>query len=318
MKKLYVFLTIILMCFAEIAFGQAKKPTIMLMPADVWCFENGYYSNESSQGKTQKIVDYERAFQENSDLINVITKVGELMAEQGFPLKDMASEIRNVNRTAVEDENTVSSTSGAILAETPLEKLSRRAKADILVEVTWKINSNGPKKSVTYTLRGIDAYSNKQVAAAQGTGAESFSASTPVLIEEAVIGKMDNFISQLQAHFDDMMENGREIVVRVQSFDIGSSVSMESEYDGEELTDIIDTWMNDNSVKHRYSLSEAGETSLMFEQVRIPLYRENGSPMDARQFVTGLRKYLSKAPYNITSKIVTKGLGQANLILGEK
>lgn len=318
MKKVHVFLTIILVFFAETALGQAKKPTIMVLPADVWCFENGYSSTETNQGRTQKIVDYERAFQENSDLVNVITKVGELMADQGFPLKDMASEIKNINRSAVEDENTVSSTSGAVLSETPLEKLSRRAKADILVEVTWKINGNGPKKSVTYTLRGIDAYSNKQVAAAQGTGAESFSASTPVLIEEAVIGKMDNFISQLQAHFDDMMENGREIVVRVQSFDNGSGLSMESEYEGEELTDIIDAWMNDNSVRHRYNLSDAGETSLMFEQVRIPLYRENGSPMDARQFVTGLRKYLSKAPYNITSKIVTKGLGQANLILGEK
>ncbi len=186
------------------------------------------------------------------------------------------------------------------------------------MEVTLKIITNCPKKSVTYTLRGTDAYSNKQVAAAQGTGAESFSASIPVLIEEAVIGKMDNFISQLQNHFDDMMENGREIVVRVQTFDNGCGMGMEKEFDGGELTDIICTWMNDNSVKYRYNLSDAGETSLMFEQVRIPLYRENGSPMDARQFVTGLRKYLSKAPYNITGKIVTKGLGQANLILGEK
>ncbi len=318
MKVIKLYLTLVLLCVANIALGQAKKPTIMVLPADVWCIENGYYSSESNQGRTQKIVDYEKALQENSDLINVITKIGELMADQGFPLKDMASEIKNINRANVEDEQTVSSTSGAMLAETSLEKLTRRAKADILVEVVWKINSNGPKKSVTYTLRGIDAYSNKQVAAAQGTGAESFSASTPVLIEEAVIGKMDNFIAQLQNHFDDMMENGREIVVRVQSFDNGSGLSMESEFDGEELTDIIDTWMNDNSVKHRYNLSDAGETSLMFEQVRIPLYRENGSPMDARQFVTGLRKYLSKAPYNITGKIVTKGLGQANLILGEK
>lgn len=317
MKLIKLYLTLVLLCVADMAFGQAKKPTIMVMPADVWCMENGYFSNETNQGRTQKVADYEKALQENSDLINVITKIGELMADQGFPLKDMASEIKNINRATNEDEHTISS-SGSVLAETSLEKLSRRAKADILVEVTWKINTNGPKKSVTYTLRGIDAYSNKQVAAAQGTGAESFSASTPVLIEEAVIGKMDNFISQLQNHFDDMMENGREIVVRVQSFDNGSGLSMESEYDGEELTDIIDAWMNDNTMKHRYNLSDAGETSLMFEQVRIPLYRENGSPMDARQFVTGLRKYLSKAPYNITGKIVTKGLGQANLILGEK
>lgn len=313
-----ILLLIGLFLTANICFGQAKKPTIMVIPADVWCIDNGFFNKDSSQGRTQNIVDYERALQENTDLINVITKIGELMAEQGFPAKDMASEIKNINRASVEDENTTSATSGAVLAETPLEKLSRRAKADILIEVTWKINSNGPKKSVTYTLRGIDAYSNKQVAAAQGTGKESLNAAVPVLLEEAVIGKMDNFISQLQSHFDDMMENGREIVVRIQTFDNGSGLSMESEYDGEELTDIIDNWMSENSVKHRYNLSDAGETSLLFEQVRIPLYRENGSPMDARQFVTTLRRYLSKVPYNISAKIVTKGLGQANLILGEK
>lgn len=311
-------LCILLSCSALASFGQAKKPTIMVLPADTWCVENGYVVNTENQGRIQKVADYESALQENSDLLNVITKIGELMAEEGMPLKDASSEIRSLNRTQAEDAMTLSSTSGATLSETPLEKLMSRSKADILVEVGWKVNSLGPKKSITYTLRGLDAYTGKQVAAAQGTGAESFSASVPVMLEEAVVGKMDNFISQLQRHFDDMMENGREIILRVQVFDNGSGLSMESEYGDEELTDIIDQWVNDNSVNHRYNLSDAGETSLRFEQVRIPLYRENGSPMDARQYVTQLRKFLQKAPYNITSKIVTKGLGQANLILGEK
>ena len=316
--KLRNLLSILLLAISLQIFGQAKKPTIMVLPSDVWCTENGFMIDVDNQGRKQKVADYERALQENSDLLNVITKIGELMSEEGMPLKDAASEIRNLNRSQAEDAMTLSSTSSAQLAETPLEKLMSRAKADIVVEVGWKVNTSGPKKSVTYTLRGLDAYTGKQVAAAQGTGAESFSASLPLMLEEAVVGKMDNFISQLQGHFDDMMENGREIIIRVQVFDNGSGLSMESEYGGEELTDIIDQWVNDNSVKHRYNLSDAGETSLRFEQVRIPLYRENGSPMDARQYVTQLRRYLQKAPYNITSKIVTKGLGQANLILGEK
>jgi hypothetical protein len=54
-----------------------------------------------------------------------------------------------------------------------------------------------------------------------------------------------------------------------------------------------------------------------FEQVRIPIVRENGRAMDTRHFVGELRKYL-KEKYDITSKIVTKGLGRADLILGEK
>lgn len=311
-------------CFVALSaialFGaaQAKKPTLMVVPAEAWCIQNGYYTEENNQGRLQKLVDYERALQENSTLLNVVTKIGELMAEQGFPLKDMASEVRNVSRASVEDDMTQSATSGTALAETPLERLSRRAKADILLEVAWKTQTMGPKKSVTYTLRGIDSYTSKQVAAAQGTGPQSMSASEELLLEEAVVGKMDNFIAQLQSHFDDMLENGREIIVRVQVFDNGSGLSMESEYGGEELTDVIDKWMNDNTVNHRYSLSDAGENSLMFEQVRIPLYKPNGSSMDTRQFVTQLRRFLAAQPYGITSKIVTKGLGQANLILGEK
>lgn len=299
-------------------YSQAKKPTIMVMPSEVWCFENGYSSVSEHQGRQVRTPDYERACQENSDLLNVTTKIGELMAERGFPLKDMSAAIRDVNRSSVEDEMTVSSTSGAVLAETPLERLMSRAKADIIVELTWKITTVGPKRSVTYSLRGLDAYTNKQVAAAQGTGPQSFSAEIPVLLEEAVLANMDNFMAQLQAHFDDLVENGREVVVNVRVFDNGSGLSLEDEFGGEELADVIDAWMADNTVSHRYNLTDAGETHMAFEQVRIPLYRQNGMPMDTRHFANSLRKYLNKAPYNIPSKVMTKGLGRVDLILGEK
>lgn len=298
--------------------GQAKKPTIMVVPADVWCSENGYMTNYDNQGDEVSVPDYEKAVQNDMDLVNAITKIGELMAERGLPLKDLASTVRSIRQSSAEDEMTVSRSSGSSLAESPLDKLLNRAKADILVELAWKINTVGPKQSVTYTLRGIDAYTNKQVAAAQGTGAPSFSAEIPVLIEEATLEKMDGFIAQLQAHFDDLLANGREVNVNIRVFDNGSGMSLEDEYDGYELIDIIDDWMAQNTVQHRYSLTDATENMMRFEQVRIPLYRENGMPMDTRRFVTELRRYLSKEPFNITSKVLTKGLGRADLVLGEK
>lgn len=298
--------------------GQAKKPTIMVVPADVWCSENGYMTTYDNQGDEVSVPDYEKAVQNDMDLVNAITKIGELMAERGLPLKDLASTVRSIRQSSAEDEMTVSRSSGSSLAESPLDKLLNRAKADILVELAWKINTVGPKQSVTYTLRGIDAYTNKQVAAAQGTGAPSFSAEIPVLIEEATLEKMDGFIAQLQAHFDDLLANGREVSVNIRVFDNGSGMSLEDEYDGYELIDIIDDWMAQNTVQHRYSLTDATENTMRFEQVRIPLYRENGMPMDTRRFVTELRRYLSKEPFNITSKVLTKGLGRADLVLGEK
>ncbi len=316
MKK-YIFLmaALIMPLLME---GQAKKPTIMVVPADVWCSENGYMTTYDNQGDEVSVPDYEKAVQNDMDLVNAITKIGELMAERGLPLKDLASTVRSIRQSSAEYEMTVSRSSGSSLAESPLDKLLNRAKADILVELAWKINTVGPKQSVTYTLRGIDAYTNKQVAAAQGTGAPSFSAEIPVLIEEATLEKMDGFIAQLQAHFDDLLANGREVNVNIRVFDNGSGMSLEDEYDGYELIDIIDDWMAQNTVQHRYSLTDATENMMRFEQVRIPLYRENGMPMDTRRFVTELRRYLSKEPFNITSKVLTKGLGRADLVLGEK
>lgn len=316
MKK-YIFLmaALIMPLLME---GQAKKPTIMVVPADVWCSENGYMTTYDNQGDEVSVPDYEKAVQNDMDLVNAITKIGELMAERGLPLKDLASTVRSIRQSSAEDEMTVSRSSSSSLAESPLDKLLNRAKADILVELAWKINTVGPKQSVTYTLRGIDAYTNKQVAAAQGTGAPSFSAEIPVLIEEATLEKMDGFIAQLQAHFDDLLANGREVNVNIRVFDNGSGMSLEDEYDGYELIDIIDDWMAQNTVQHRYSLTDATENMMRFEQVRIPLYRENGMPMDTRRFVTELRRYLGKEPFNITSKVLTKGLGRADLVLGEK
>lgn len=301
-----------------VANAQAKKPTLMVVPADAWCVENGYMAHFNNQGVQQDVPEYQKALQNDMDLLNVITKVGALMADRQFPLKDLAATLRTINQNDAEDAMTVSKSSGATLAETPLERLMNRAKADIIIEVAWKINKQGPKKSVTYTLRGLDAYTNKQVAAAQGTGKPSFNSEVPVLLEEAVLENMDSFVAQLQAHFDDLFANGREVSFNLRIFDNGSGLSFEDEYDGTELTEIVENWMAENTVNHRFNLSDASENRMLFEQVRIPLYRTNGMPMDTRTFITGLRKFLAKPPYNIQSKIITKGLGRADLILGEK
>ena len=76
--------------------------------------------------------------------------------------------------------------------------------------------------------------------------------------------------------------------------------------------------MRDNTVNGSFNLSDGTESFSQFEQVRIHLKDKNGKGMDARAFATALRKHLQKPPYNITSKVVIRGLGEAILILGEK
>ena len=316
MKLHKLFTLIIFTLFCLISFGQAKKPTLMVVPSDAWCNQNGYMLEFDNQGSTIKIPDYKRAFQENPEVLQVISQINGMMAERGFPLKNMESAIKTLESNAVEDNLRSSKDSGASVNESPIDAIKKVAKADIIIQLTWTVNKTGPKKSINFNLQGLDAYTDKQVATATGTGAPSFSAETPVLLSEAVISHMDNFTLSLQEHFDDMFENGREIIVRIQTWDDWDG-DLEMEFDGEELSYIIEDWMADNTVKGRFS-SDVGDNYIVFEQTRIPLYNDKGRAIDARRFVRELSKFLKAAPYSIPNKLVMKGLGRATIILGSK
>lgn len=317
MKKITTnFLIILTLLTVSISYSQAKKPTIMVVPSDAWCNINGYMMEFNNQGTSVKIPDYKRAFQENTDLLVVISKLNGLMAERGFPLKNMESALKTLESESAENAM-LTSKSGAGIIETPVDRLKKVAKADIIMQITWTINQTGPKKSITFNLQGLDSYTDKQIATALGTGAPSFSAELPVLLEESVLAHIDNFNASLQKHFDDMFENGREIVVRIKKFDSWSN-DLETEYASKELGTIIEDWMTANSVKGRFSTTDATENAMLFEQVRIPLYDATGKATDARAFLKGLQSYLKNAPYTIPNKLMMKGLGQAVLVLGEK
>ena len=314
MKK--ILSTIFVAMLALSASAQVKKPTLMVVPADNWCVKNGYTTKFNDQGTMVDVPNYKQALQNSSDCYNVITKINTLMSDRQFPLKDLSAVTKSMETNQAMDAVTTSK-SGAGLAESPLDVIKRNANADIIIELNWSVNTTGPKRSITYSLAAKDAYTDKQVAGCQGTGTPSFSAEIPVLLEEAVIGNMDNFTSQLQAHFDDMMENGREVSMEVKVVDNGSGIDMTSEYGGDELTDIIDDWVSDNSVNHRYNLSQGSENFLKFEQIRIALYQANGRPNDTRRWARELVKFLT-SKYQIPCRVDIRGLGKAVVMVGEK
>ena len=313
MKRVFIFSIVIML--TTLSFGQAKKPTLMVVPADNWCIANNYVDKINDQGTVKDVPNYKRALQNSSECYNVITKINTLMSDRSFPLKDLSSVLKSMTNNTVMDIVTTSS-SGAELAESTLDLIKRNSNADIILELNWQVNTVGPKKSITYSLAAKDSYTDKQIAGAQGTGSPSFSADLPVLLEEAVVANMDNFCAQLQAHFDDMMENGREVTMEVKVVEDGSGINLASEYEGEELTDIIDDWVSDNSVNHRYNLSQGSNNFLKFEQIRIPLFQANGRPNDTRRWTRDLSKFLT-TKYQISSKVDIRGLGKAVLLIGE-
>lgn len=300
--------------------GQAKKPTIMVVPSDNWCIKNGYTQTFDEMGTAKTLPDYKMALQNETDLLMTISKINTMMADRGFPLVNLESALKNLEQEGAEIAM-LGSKSGGAIAENPIDVLQRTANADIIIQLTYVINQNGPQRSITFMLQGLDAYTNKQIAGAQGTGSPSFATETPVLLEEAVLSHIDNFNSRLQDHFNDLFENGREIVFQARVFDT-SAIDLEEEFTfkGEtlELGEIIEDWVFDNTVQGRFNTSTYTENVIRFEQVRIPLYDERGRANDTRRWIRDLRTMLGAVPFNQVCKIYTRGLGEVWLIVGEK
>lgn len=313
MKKLLLFVISLLLPTALIA---QKKPTIMILPSDNWCMQRYFMTTYDNQGTDVKVPNYQQAFQEDTELGQVVSKIGGVLTSLGYSLKDAEQEIKSLNVKQAEDNVMISKTSGASLVESPLDILKRRIKSDIIIQVWWKLNREAGGRSASFTLEAFDAYTNKRIATSTGTTKPSTSP-IPVLLENAVKENAKPFDKQMDEWFIDQQKNGREISLTIRCWDSWDQ-DLETEYHGEELTDCIQSWLQKNCVNGSFNLSDATESFAQFEQVRIPVTDEQGKAMDARAFATKLRKHLQQPPYNITSKVIIRGLGEAVLILGEK
>jgi len=310
-KGKIITILLVLLTNSLLSFAQ-KKPTLMILPSDNWCTQRYFYTEYDNQGNTVFMPNYQQAFQEDLELGGVISKVGELMTNLGYSLKDAEMELKNINQRTAEDNVTFSKTSGAQLNESPLDMLKRRAKADIIIQLGWVLNQT----SLTFTLEAFDAYTSKRIATATGTSNE-YVGDVAMILQRAVEKHIKSLDKQLDAFYKNMERDGREIILTIRTWDSWEN-DLESEFGGDELLNHIQMWMQQNCVKGRFNLSDASENFAQFEQVKIPLKDNKGMNMDARSFARGLQKHLNKAPFNITSKLMMRGLGEAILVLGEK
>jgi Family of unknown function (DUF6175) len=316
-KKLSFLLLVACLSISTTFFAQAKKPTLMILPSDNWCEQRIFMTTFDNQGTKQKVPNYKQAFQEDTEIGQVISKIGSLMIDRGFPLKDAEQEIKAIEQKAAEDNITTSTTSGAGLSESPLDKLNNRAKADIIIQIWWKVSKTEQGKVISFVLEALDAYTSTRIAASTGNGTPNNTDIVPVLLQNAILANIDTFVAQLQSHFDNMFTNGREIKLTVRKWNNWDK-DLETEIEGDEISAHIKKWVDANTVQGKNNETASSENLIRFEQVRIPLFDDKNKALDARDFGKKLQKFLKAAPYNFEVKLMTRGLGEAILVLGEK
>ncbi len=305
-------------------FDIGKLPSIMVVPSDIWCQRNGYMLEFDCNGVTQKVPDYARAMSENADIRVLVSRMGDFMAAENFPITSLEQELKRIQTESVELSLLSGSTTGAMAVETPIETLRRTAKADIILDLDFESKKVGPRTQVSFNLQALDAYTSKIISGNPGVGSNS-SAPLVTLLEEVFLSYKDNFLNGLKNHYRNIETNGREVVIVLQRLS-SAQIDFETEYDYDgqivELADLVGLWFEENAVGGNFSESERSANVLRYTQVRMPVYGKSLSgkqvPINTTAFVRSLISMFRGEPYNCPIKTYQKGLGEVWLLVGEK
>lgn len=315
--KKIIIVAIISFGATTLAFSQAvNKPSIMVFPDDVWMNSNGFLKEVDNQGVKMMVPDYTKALL-NVELGQVITNIEKMMLDRGYPLENLAQTLKSLqDAEAIKSMET--SEEGNSIQVSLKDKLLNTARPHLVLYVSWNVNTIGPKKSVTFSIKAVDAGTNKPAGAASGTGNELIGATLPVMLETAVLSHIDNFNAQLMTYFDEMVTKGREITVEIQVFENSpKKINSEINEDGDELSDDIGKWMKANTVNGAFTIQTKTSTLMNMTSVRIPLRSEDGSAFSADDFGTKLRKYMRKT-YQLPCSSYPVGTGKTVLVIGGK
>lgn len=290
---------------------QQQKPTMLVIPSDQLLQQFGKLKQQEALGKTLQVRDYNGYLLTDQDSKFIISTIQSAFIQMGYPLNDLEQTLKSINEQEMLDAiDGIQKDAKTILLTT--------AKPDIILELDYNIvtdrSSRDFKKSLTYTLRAIDAFSNKVVATIQQTNFEGNSkAATPATLMEAALAKdTKGFTQQINNHFNTIIETGREITLRV-TIDNGVNLTMSDEcLDGDTYSDFIIDWVKVNTLLGAYNMNRNTETEMYFTNVKIKTLNDNGTQYSAYDFARELSKALNKG-CGIKSRNTTQGLGMATI-----
>lgn len=290
---------------------QQQKPAMLVIPSDQLLQQFGKLKQQEALGKTLQVRDYNGYLLTDQDSKFIISTIQSAFIQMGYPLNDLEQTLKSINEQEMLDAiDGIQKDAKTILLTT--------AKPDIILELDYNIvtdrSSRDFKKSLTYTLKAIDAFSNKVVATIQQTNFEGNSkTATPATLMEAALAKdTKEFTQQINNHFNTIIETGRDITLRV-TIDNGVNLTMSDEcLDGDTYSDFIIDWVKVNTLLGAYNMNRNTETEMYFTNVKIKTLNDNGTQYSAYDFARELSKALNKG-CGIKSRNTTQGLGMATI-----
>lgn len=265
MKRSILFL--LSLFFSSVVFAQVNtvQPSIMVVP----------FVPEGA--------DIRKSLDVSNDKRQVIAQISGAFADKGFATKDFYANFKSVSNNAAFEDDSQTDLKSQIIAS---------SGADIFVEADISINRQSEGNSVRVVLKACEASTAKVLASKIGDSGRFYTTDIGKLGAKAVEKAMEGFLATMQQSFNDIVVNGRSIVVNV-SFNEMSDYDTTSEVgdSGDELRDVLEEWMENNSYKNYYHIQGTTAKKMIFDDIRIPLKDENGNNYNINKFSRSLANF---------------------------
>lgn len=315
MKKLFLIIFLFCVIGVNSIAQQADMPTIILFPDDAWMNDHGYMNTIDNDGETEYIPRYNDAFVQNREMVTAIQAVQKVLQERGFQHEDLQSLIKDMKRERAEEM--ANAADGDVSEKGNMDELMQQARPDIRVNLDYSVQLRGPRKSIQFKLKAVDAYCNDQIASCESS-IEDTSDPVDVALRKAIAGKSEDFCQQIIDHYMNLRENGRQITVIFRVAE-GSGINFlrdEIDEDGDTYNDFLHQWVRKHAVNKAAKKGRQTKVLCEFKNVRIPFFDDDGEPTDPETWANGIRKAFKVE----TGRKIAKGqgntLGRVNFLVG--
>ena len=257
----------------EVHAVQQALPSLMVIPSDNLLSEYGAMSNKTYEnGRKYVIRDYQHYLQANKDNQHILSVIQEAFVEMNYPLTDLEQGLKQINtQEATDIADNLEKDSKTLLLTT--------IQPDIILELDYHnkmdlASHDVTKRTLSYTLRAIDSYTNKVISSVNESGISG--TETVTQLKESLVSKMESFSADITSYFSDILYRGREITVRV-TVEKGANIHLSDDnVEGDTYSDWIVDYMDTHTVKGAYKLQRNTNNEIYFVNARIKLLNDDG------------------------------------------
>lgn len=298
--------------------SEQALPQVMIIPSDQSLQSGGALKTVSGENQNFIIRDYADFLINNGEFKNISAFIQETFAKKGYPLTDFEQCLKQL------DTQAATNVADGIGTDAKT-RLIQTARPDIIIEVGYYDENLGRNTALlshsaarskeiqlSYSLSAIDAYTNKVVANTSATGIKTSAVAESIRKDLSKNKKIAGFITDIDAYFTDITNNGREIIVRINVAEDSNRNLADTNIEGDTFSDWIIDYIKLNTVGSTYKMMSNTNYEITFTNVRIPLRNEDGTQYGvydwARDFQKTIRKNLG-----LDVKNQSQGLGEVVL-----